>query len=185
MPLIEHIDKDNDDVCAADNANHFLAPSFSHCSPGDKSRNIKQLDLGPFVLQGTRDDRECGKLIRRYCTCRAGEFVEQRTFTRRGETNEHSRGIAGLLDRKAFSTTAGFHRTVDCFIAETCNLCLYPADMLGSSLVVRSLGKLCFQLLDLIFKTTHSYINRCTSEIKVFMVRGMCDNLTKVRESGR
>jgi hypothetical protein len=57
--------------------------------------------------------------------------------------------------------------------------------MLGSSLVVGSLGKLCFQLLDLFFKTTHSYINRCTSEIKLFMVRGIQKNPDKVPYIGR
>ena len=100
---------------------------------------------------------EGGECIRGHCTLGAGELVEERAFTGRREPDEHSGRVAGLLDGYPFPAPARLHRTEDCFVAKFCHLRFYPPDMLGSSLVVRSLCQLCFQLGYLLFKTTSHF----------------------------
>src|SRR5512136_3100281 len=120
MSLIKHIYKYNNNICTSDYANDFFAPPLTHRCSCNKSWNIEELDLCTLVLKGTRHDRECSEFIRSHGAVGAGEFIEEGTFTGRREPHKNSSRLTGFFYRIAFSSSAGFHRTVNRFITKPC-----------------------------------------------------------------
>ena len=135
------------------------------------------------MFEGAGHHGERGKRICGDRTLGTGELVEERGFTRRRETDKNGSRIAGRLDRVAFPAPAVLYRTEDRFVAKFCHLRLDPPDVLGGSLVVRSLCQLlasssaiCSSRLPAI-----SYINRCPFGIYLFMGKHREPNSTNNR----
>ena len=81
MPLIEHIHEDNNDISATDDTYNFFAPPLAHRRTGDKTRDIKKLNLGTLVFESAGNDGERGEFIGCHSAVGTGEFVEEGTFT--------------------------------------------------------------------------------------------------------
>jgi hypothetical protein len=156
MLLVEDVDQDKDQVGAPHDGDDLFPVAFTHGGAGDQAGDIQDLDLRAPVFHQARDHGDGRESIgRRFAYIRAGEPVEQRTFSHGREADQNNGGVSRLLHGEPLAPSGGGHGPGYRFVTNFREFRLEATDVLGGRLVVRGIFEFVPKFPYLLFDTAH------------------------------